>query len=279
MSLSPAVPERSQDEVLALSRGVAVLRCLAHAPEPLGNRQISELTGVPKATVSRLTATLVSLGLVRQNDSTDRFSLSAGVLEFSGAYLSRLDLAGAARPHLVKLAEYSGAGVLMAARDRLEMVVVDSVRPRSAVVVARVDVGGRLSLIASALGRAYLAACEPGEREALLASVRMAWPDEWRRAEPGCLASLEQARTHGYCLSLGEWHPELNTAASAFVSPSGEIYAIACGGSPITQTADRLQAYIAPALRHCTEAIAAELGGRPLTPAMPQAAAAAVEAP
>lgn len=264
MAVSPIPPERTQDEVVALSRGITVLRCLASAPEPLGNRQISELSGVPKATVSRLTATLVSLGLVWRNESTDRFSLAAGVLEFSSAYLARLDLAGLARPHLLKLAESSGAGVLMAARDRLEMVVLESVRPRSAVVVARVDVGGRLSLISSALGRAYLAACAPDEREALLANVRMTWPDEWRRAEAGCRASLEQAQAHGYCLSLGEWHPELNTAASAFVAPTGDIYAIACGGSPITQTRERLLNHIAPALRRCVQAIATEAGGKAL---------------
>lgn len=266
MSTLPA-QERTTDEVLALSRGISVLRCLAGAPEALGNRQISELTGVPKATVSRLTATLVSLGLVRQNENTDRFALGAGVLEFSSAYLARLDLAAVARPHLLKLAEHAGAGVLLAARDRLEVVVLTSVRPRSAVVVARVDVGGRLSLTSSALGRAYLAACEPDEREALIANVSMAWPDEWRRAEAGCRASLEQAEALGYCLSLGEWHPELNTAASAFVAPTGDIYAIACGGSPITQTHERLLHHIAPALQRCVQAIASEVGGKAIGPA------------
>jgi DNA-binding IclR family transcriptional regulator len=156
--------------------------------------------------------------------------------------------------------------VLLAARDRLEMVVLDSVRPRSAMVVARVDVGGRLSLISSALGRAYLAGCEPAEREGLITSARLAWPDEWVRAEAGCRASLEQARTDGFCLSLGEWHPELNTIATAFVAPTGETYALACGGSPITQTRDRLLGQVAPALRRCVDAIAADLGGRALAP-------------
>lgn len=242
-----------------------MLRCIAQAGEPLANRRISELTGVPRATVSRLTATLVSLGLLKQCEQTERFSLAAGVLEFSGAYLAQLDLVSVARPHLVQLAEYAGAGVLLGTRDRLEMVIVSSVRPQAALMVARFEVGGRLSLVSSALGRAYLAMLPQAERESLLAGLRMAQPDEWRRAEPGYLAAQEQAGAAGHCLSLGEWHPELNTIGSAFALPNGEVYSVTCGGSPITQTRERLLAHVAPALARCVEGIAAELGGRALT--------------
>ena len=263
-TLTPSA-ERTQDEVVALSRGIAVLRCIARAHEPLGNRQLSELTGVPKATVSRLTATLVSLGLLQQNGQTERFSLAAGVLEFSGAYLAGLDLNSVARPHLVRLAEYAGAGVLLGARDRLEMVVLQSVRPQAAMVVARVEVGGRLSLASSALGRAYLAMLPTAERESLLASVRLSMPEEWLRAESGLGSALAQAQAEGFCLSLGEWHPELNTIGSAFALPNGDVYGVTCGGSPVTQTRERLLTHVAPALRQCVERIAAELGGRALT--------------
>ncbi|MDX3906316.1 MAG: IclR family transcriptional regulator [Pigmentiphaga sp.] len=267
MSTPPPV-ERSPDEVAALSRGIAVLRCIAHSPQPLGNRQISDLTGLPKATVSRLAGTLVSLGLLQQSGETERYVLAPGVLEFSSAYLSRLDVGRVAQPHLVALAEHAGGGVLLASRDRLEMVVLSSVRPQSAVVIARVDVGGRLSLVSSAIGRAYMAMLDPAERDALIAGVRLARPDEWNRSETGYHAAMRQAQSEGYCLSLGEWHPELNTIGSAFTGPSGEVYAVTCGGSPITQTRERLLAHVAPALQHCVQAIAAEIGGRALQPSV-----------
>lgn len=266
MSTLTPTAERVQDEVVALSRGIAVLRCIARANEPLGNRSLSDLTGVPRATVSRLTATLVSLGMLRQCEQTERFSLAAGVLEFSGAYLAGLDLNSVAQPHLVALAERSGAGVLLGACDRLEMVVLQSVRPRAAMVLGRVEVGGRLSLASSALGRAYLAMLAPPERDRLLASVRLSMPEEWQRAEAGLITALAQAQAEGFCLSLGEWHPELNTIGCAFALPSGDVYGVTCGGSPVTQTRERLMTHVAPALRQCVERIAAELGGRTLTP-------------
>src|SRR6202022_4126076 len=54
----------SADEVTALARGLTVLRRIAAADAPVSNRELTELTGIPKPTVSRITATLVSAGFL-----------------------------------------------------------------------------------------------------------------------------------------------------------------------------------------------------------------------
>jgi hypothetical protein len=48
--------------VSALARGLEVLTCFKPGDRFLGNGQIAARTGVPKATVSRLTQTLTALG-------------------------------------------------------------------------------------------------------------------------------------------------------------------------------------------------------------------------
>ncbi|MDL2425343.1 helix-turn-helix domain-containing protein, partial [Pseudomonas sp. BAgro211] len=48
--------------VEALARGLDVLRAFTHGSVVLGNQEISRITGLPKATVSRMTYTLTQLG-------------------------------------------------------------------------------------------------------------------------------------------------------------------------------------------------------------------------
>jgi len=74
---------RDGEEVVALSRGLDVLRRIAAADAPVSNRELAEWTGIPKPTISRLTATLVSANLLFQLPDSERFVLTASVLELA----------------------------------------------------------------------------------------------------------------------------------------------------------------------------------------------------
>ena len=133
-----------------------MLRRIAAADAPVSNRELTEWTGIPKPTVSRITATLVGAGLLFRLPDSERFVLTASVLELSNGFLRNFDIRARARPFLIELAELTGLSVHLAVRDRLEMVVIDAIRPRSAVLVSRLEVGGRIDLCRTAVGRAYL---------------------------------------------------------------------------------------------------------------------------
>src|SRR5579862_5984474 len=182
----PSVPadtfkekDGSGDEVTALARGLTVLRRVAAADAPLSNRELTELTGIPKPTVSRITATLVGAGLLHRLPDSERFVLTASVLELSNGFLRNFDIRARARPFLIRLAERTGLSVHLAVRDRLEMVVIDAIRPRSAVLVSRLEVGGRMDLSRTAVGRAYLAVLSEADRGALIGSLQTASGDDW----------------------------------------------------------------------------------------------------
>ena len=64
---------------IALARGLEVLRAFTHADRALSNRELCERTGLPKATVSRMTHTLTLLGYLTRN-ADQRVGLGAGVL-------------------------------------------------------------------------------------------------------------------------------------------------------------------------------------------------------
>jgi IclR family transcriptional regulator, positive regulator for flagellar biogenesis len=253
--------EREGEEVTALARGLDVLRRIAAADAPVSNRELTEWTGIPKPTVSRITATLVGAGLLLRLPDSERFVLTASVLELSNGFLRNFDIRARARPHLIALAEQTGLSVHLAVRDRLEMVVIDSIRPRSAVLVSRLEVGGRMDLSRTAVGRAYLSVLSAPERQSLIGSLQTASGDDWPAIARGLQIGLDYAREHGFAISLGEWHQGLNAVAAGFVGPSEERYSVNCGGAAHQCPQEVLVGDVAPLLLECVAHIAREIGG------------------
>jgi DNA-binding IclR family transcriptional regulator len=255
------VREKDGEEVTALARGLDVLRRIAAADAPVSNRELTDWTGIPKPTISRITATLVGAGLLHRLPDSERFVLTASVLELSNGFLRNFDIRARARPFLIRLAERTGLSVHLAVRDRLEMVVIDAIRPRSAVLVSRLEVGSRMDLSRTAVGRAYLAVLSEADRRALLGSLQTASGDDWPAIAGGLQRGLDDALRLGFATSLGEWHHGLNAVAAGFVGPSEERYSVNCGGAAHQCPRDILIDEIAPALLDCVDHITREIGG------------------
>jgi DNA-binding IclR family transcriptional regulator len=254
-------PAKLQGTVSALKRGIAVLHCFSDGARALSNGEISALTRVPKPTVTRLAATLVSLGLMQQDPETEKYSLGAGVLSLAQSFLSGLDVRAYARPHMHRLAEAFGGSVFLGICDGLQMVLIETCRARSSVLTVRLDVGSRLPIAASALGRAYLSSLEAAERAQLLEQVQRANATDWLRLSAGIEQALRDAAAHGYCASIGELRSEVNSIAVPLALPGGERVAINCGGPAFAFPESRLREEVAPRLLATARAIAGEIGG------------------
>ncbi|WP_422086235.1 MULTISPECIES: IclR family transcriptional regulator [Variovorax] len=249
-----------KEEVSALARGLALLKVIGMAAAPIGNRELADTTGIPKATVSRLTATLVSAGYLRQSQDNERFSLGPALLDMSSRYLRHFDLRTVARPHLSALAEAAGVSVHIGVRDELDMLVIDSLRPRSVVISSRIEVGTRMAIATSAAGRAYLAALPEPEQGELLAQIRIESGESWNTIEPGLMSSLEEYARTGYCGSFGEWNPHIHAIGFALEGPRGERYSVSCGGPAYLLPKDAMVARIAPLLLETAQRLAGEAG-------------------
>ncbi|MCA7884809.1 IclR family transcriptional regulator [Burkholderia contaminans] len=255
--------ESSPDEITALARGLAVLRRIAAADAPVSNRELTELTGIPKLTVSRITATLVSAGFLFQLPDSERFVLTASVLELSHGFLRNFDIRARSRPFMIELAERTSLSVHLAVRDRLDMVAIDVIRPRSAVLVTRLEIGSRMDIARTAVGRAYLAALEDDERRLLLESLRTTAGDDWPHVSARLTPALDDAMRDGHAIALGEWREGLNAVAAGFVGPSGQRYSVNCGGASHQCPPEWLHEHVVPALHECIAKITREIGGAP----------------
>ncbi len=256
----PRAPTEA-DPVSALVRGFEVLDCVAAAGRALGNADIAARTGIPRPTVSRLLATLVGLGHLREAADGAGYELAAGVVRLAQAFLGAIDVRQQARVHLVALAEDCNASAFLALRDADEMLVVEAGRSRSAVALLGSDVGTRMALASSAIGRAWLAGVDAATRAAALTRLRSGPHATRTQAGRSLDAALAHAIARGHALSLGDWHPDIHAAAVGIRTPAGEVVAINCGGPAFLMPAQRLSDVVVPRLMAAADAIARSIGG------------------
>lgn len=250
----------ARDEVSALGRGIALLRAVAEAGRPLSNKDLAESTGIPKPTVSRLTATLLASGLLRQSSDNERFALGAAALYLGNAYLATFDFRQQARMHLAELSEASGAHVHLGVRDGLDILLIDTLKPKSALILSRLDVGARMGIATSASGRAYLSALAPAPQQELLEEIRKASGKQWAEVKERLLAATKEYERHGFCTSFGEWHPDINALGFPLCGPQGELYSVSVGGPAYKLTKSLLLDKVAPRLLRTREAVDREIG-------------------
>jgi len=253
--------EKNHDTVSALERGISVLRCFTEDRRVLSPTELSRLTAIPRPTATRLASTLCTLGFLTQDPATDGYMLGPGVVSLARVFLAGLDVRAAARPHMQALAEVYGGSVYLGVRDGTEMVLIEACRARSSMLAARMDVGSRIPMASSALGRAYLSAIDNAEREALIETLRLARGAEWSLVAPGLQRAIDEAHRSGWCLSVGEFHREINSVSVPLVGPNDEVMALNCGGAAFAFTEDKLRNEVAPRLLATTRDIANEIGG------------------
>jgi DNA-binding IclR family transcriptional regulator len=244
------VEARARDRkfVVALGRGLEVLRAFGAGDRQLGNQEIALRTGLPKPTVSRLTYTLTRLGYLRQLESDGRYALGAAVLGLGLAALGQMDVRRIARPLMQALAEHTHGSVNLGVRDQLGMVYIDTYRQAASYTV-QLDVGSRVPLASSSMGRAWLAAAPERVRRAVLDELRAAEPARFAELRRGIELALRSYEERGFCLSVGEWRREVNAVAAPLPAPdAGEILVFSCSGAPFQFGRERLEAEIGPRL-------------------------------
>lgn len=242
--------EKDRQFVTALARGLSVLRCFRHGDRFLGNQEIAERAGLPKATVSRLTHTLTTLGYLNHSKRFNQYSLGPAVLSLGYSLLGNMDILKTARPLMQELADYSEASVSLAARDGLHMVYLENCVSRANMITLRVDVGARTRIAKTAMGRALLCGLAEADRAELIGQIRQDTPkQEWSRTKAGIDQGLVDYREKGFCFSLGDWRENVNSIAVPLVQADRAVLlAINCGGPAWQLSAEKLEQEIGPRL-------------------------------
>lgn len=218
--------------VTALARGLDVLRCFRPDEATLTNQEIAARTGLPKPTVSRLTYTLRKLGYLVHSDQTGTYRLGAGVLALGYGVLAGMEIGELAKEEMRKLCEGPNPHVTAALgeRHRLQMVYM-SVRRSTQAVSLTMNVGARLPLFYSSMGRAALVGMGEDERAHMVQLACHEKPEDETRIRKSVDTAMESYARHGFCTSFGDWRTEVNGIAIPVMSLNGDrLYGMNVGG-------------------------------------------------
>ncbi len=247
--------------VVALSRGLDVLRAFQPNDGLLGNQEIAARTNLPKPTVSRLTYTLTKLGYLTPVPRFEKYQLAPAAMALGYAALANLGVRHLSETYREELMRETGGAVAVGGRDRLSMIYFG--QSRGMTLGVQLDVGSRIPIATTAMGRAYFwalprrGACHVAARYA-----RALWRPLGQRCATASNAPGETVAKHGFAISAGDWHDDIHAVGVALKLNDGTgPYAFNCGAPAFRFTEDRLRSDIGPRLLAMVRNIEAALGG------------------
>ena len=234
--------EGDRNFVIAVARGLDVLRAFRVSETDLTNQDIARRTGLPKPTISRLTYTLCKLGYLVHSEAAGTYRLGAGVLTLGYGVLAGLDIGELAREEMHRLCDVPGTYVTagLGERHRRQAVYLSVHRTTQAVSLA-MNVGSRLPLFHSAMGRAILVAMPADDRARMMRIAIEERPEDEARIRQGLERAVDDYGRYGLTRSFGDWQEEVNGIAVPIVSLSGDrLFALNVGGPSFLVSPDVL---------------------------------------
>ncbi|MDR6584526.1 IclR family transcriptional regulator [Herbaspirillum frisingense] len=196
--------EAGQAATHSLERALLLMKVFQGSAKPLSHAELVRRSGYSKASVSRLTATLVALGYLDRAPDGVRVQVGVRGLRLGQRYLSNSLVQDAARPIMQDFADRFDMSVGLAVADQLDMVYIQYCNGRK-IATLRLGVGRSVPMALSSIGRAYVWSQSPEQRQRLLFGI-------WKKSGehgPQVVARMERAfgelEAHGYCLAAGEY--------------------------------------------------------------------------
>jgi DNA-binding IclR family transcriptional regulator len=252
-----ATEEKDRNFVTALARGLDVLRCFRPNEIELTNTDFSERTGLPKATVSRLTHTLCKLDYLVADPRTGTYRLGAGVLQLGFGVLSGMEIGERATDEMRALRNgpNSYLTIALGERHRMDVVYVAVQSSREDVSLA-MRVGSRLPLFFSAIGRAILVGMSDEDREDVLEYAMQVEPEHKAKRLESYARAKSEYEAVGFCSSYGEWRPDVNGIAVPVFSLNGSrVYGLNVGGPSFHVKKKQLETVYAKRLQQASKVL------------------------
>ena len=208
-----------------VSRAVAVLRAFRGGSRDMSLKELTEELKLNKVTTFRLARTLVYEGLLVQDPTSDRYSLSFGCLALVDAMLNRNGLAEISRKHLRVAREETGETATILVREGWDRVVIAteaSLQPVRYVM----EVGRRNRVYLSGSGACLVSGMTEEERESLFAFIKTdPIAKEYGLTKEVLLSRLEHIKENGWGTAQGEWAQEASGVAAPVYDREGEVIA------------------------------------------------------
>jgi DNA-binding IclR family transcriptional regulator len=238
MISEPAKPS-TQGPAKNLAKGLGILNMIANSDDGLTLSEVTQLSGVPKATAHRLINVLLEHGMVRVS-SENRYFAGPQCLILGNLFLGGLSLRQEAQDLLRKLARDTLETCHLGIKEGPQIVYIEKVEsPHAVRMYSRV--GATNPVHSTALGRAMLAYCDEDAIEAVISSGlerrtpnTITEPDLFR-------AKLAEVKSRGFAVDDIENEEGIRCVAAPVFDHTGEVVAgISVSGPEQRVSADRL---------------------------------------
>lgn len=233
-----------------LARGLSILRVFRPNDNGLGNLEISERTGIPRSTVSRLTFTLCALGYLTHGRRHDKYRLGPAALALGNIAAASFSFIEAATPIMQALANETGTLTGVAIQDDSEMLMVKTWRPVDSMSIW-LDVGYRMPMLSSSSGAAYLGALGKDEFDQFTAALPERLSEHVDEYSVLRQESQNSLLTSGFAFIRGE--SRFTTTINAMAAPYrpsefANPVVILCGAGSSVLTDEMICDTVGPAL-------------------------------
>ena len=223
---------------------LAVLRLFARDASELGVTDISQLTGMDKASVFRALKALERYRFVEQDRATRKYRLGFAVVELAGSKLRQMPLASIAQPHLARLSQETGETVQLSVMDELRVLYIGVVESPQPIRVA-LGVGSHGPLHCTAAGKIFLAHAAKAEQDQVFARPLKKFTSR-TVVEPAKLRrELAEIRDRGWSTDEQGFVVHVRVAGAPIRDATDRVIAaVAVGGPTIRVSRRKLGSFI-----------------------------------
>jgi DNA-binding IclR family transcriptional regulator len=243
-------------------RAFEILEIIGASKKGLKHGEISQTLNIPKSSVSKLLTSLVARDYLVIDTVTRVYSIGPQVLSLANSYLAGLDIIQIAQPIIREaMVETGESASLMIKSGDEGLIVCKEESPH--IVIARLSIGARVPLYASAGGKAILAFLSPEEVDHYLSSVELAPLTATTITDPHILRrELKLIRARGLAHCNGEQFEDLFSIAAPVFGWDGRVVASVGTPFPRIRSNTQREKIIEDVLRESSAEISRKLGLR-----------------
>ena len=238
----------------SFSKFMHVLQLVADAEAPMNVGALMRASGYPRPTVHRIVAALIAERLLVESAHGATLALGPRLIQLASRSWGRSELRLAAVDALKRLRDLTGETVHLAVPNGASLVYIEKLESPSAVRMAS-RIGTSVSLHATAVGKAYMAALDDASLAPLLEGLPMLRYTANTTADIGALqAQIAQTRARGWSVDSEENEAGIHCFGAVIRGAEGvPVAAISVSTLVFRQKDNPEQAYVAPLLAACRE--------------------------
>jgi IclR family transcriptional regulator, pca regulon regulatory protein len=247
----------------SLATGIEVLAAFGPENPSMGLTDLALAAGITKSAAQRYVFTFETLGLLRKDPATKKYSLTPRTLGLGYRYLLANKLLDRANPYLLDLCRKTNENVNLTEADEVDMVYIGRFETHE-YMPGHMPIGSRLPIFCTASGRAYLSALPDDDvRRILERSDRTNYTPNTVTDLDALMDMIVQARQDGFSCAEGEYfRDDINLAAPVLDHQGAPVGAVNISAATARWDMSRMKKELAPLLLETARLISTPAPGR-----------------